>query len=190
MSSCDPRPTVDLRRNGDQRRNGWRAAALALVIALGGCSAGEGFHPLYGRDASGIGVQEKMRAVFVTTIPSRVGQRVRNELIFQNTGGGESAPRKFRLDIAIRESVGSSLVQSSGVALSQIYNLDADFKLVRLSDNKVILQGTSIARAGFERFQQIYANVRAKEDAENRAASTVADDLKTRLAVVLSKEQA
>ena len=37
-----------------------------------------------------------------------------------------------------------------------------------------------------ERFQSIYSNVRAREDAENRAASTVADDLKTRLAAYLS----
>ena len=186
MSSCEARPTVD--RSPGQRGAGWRAAVVAAALALAGCASGEGFHPLYGRDGAGIGVQEKLRAVAVTTIPSRVGQRIRNELMFQNTGGGESAPRKFRLDITIRESVGSTLVQSSGVALSQIYNLDANFKLIRLSDNKVILQGTSIARAGFERFQQIYANVRAKDDAENRAATTIADDLKTRLAAVLSKE--
>ena len=49
-----------------------------------------------------------------------------------------------------------------------------------------MLQGTSHARAGFERFQSIYSNVRAREDAENRAARTIADDLKTRLAAYLS----
>ena len=37
-----------------------------------------------------------------------------------------------------------------------------------------------------ERFQSIYSNVRARDDAENRAARTVADDLKTRVAIYLS----
>ena len=49
-----------------------------------------------------------------------------------------------------------------------------------------MLEGTSHARAGFERFDSIYSNVRAREDAENRAARTIADDLKTRLAAYLS----
>ena len=40
--------------------------------------------------------------------------------------------------------------------------------------------------AAFERFQSIYSNVRARDDAENRAARTVADDLKTRVAIYLS----
>ena len=49
-----------------------------------------------------------------------------------------------------------------------------------------MLTGSSHGRAGFERFQSIYSNVRAREDAENRAARTIADDLKTRLAIYLS----
>jgi LPS-assembly lipoprotein len=51
----------------------------------------------------------------------------------------------------------------------------------------VVFQGTSNARAPFERFESIYSNVRAREDAENRAARIVADDLKTRLAAYLSR---
>ncbi|MGE0698342.1 MAG: LPS assembly lipoprotein LptE [Hyphomicrobiaceae bacterium] len=131
-------------------------------------------------------MQEQLKTVDVVAIPSRVGQRIRNELIFQNTGGGSPEPPKYRLEITIREGIGSTLVKSTGEALSQIYTLDATYKLTRISDKSVVSQGTSHGRAEFERFQQIYANVRAREDAENRAARTIADDIKTRLAVVLS----
>ena len=51
---------------------------------------------------------------------------------------------------------------------------------------QVVLQGKSAGRAGFERFQSIFSNVRARQDAENRVANTVAQDLKTRLAAYLS----
>lgn len=144
---------------------------------------------MYAPSASGESVQTRMAKVDVAPIPSRVGQRVRNELIFQNTGGGEAEKPEFRLDITIREALASTLVKNTGEALSQIYTLDANFKLIRLSDKQVVLQGASHGRAGFERFQQIYANVRAREDAENRAARTIADDIKTRLAAVLSSNR-
>lgn len=184
MSSCDPRPTIPQRLGAASAT----AALLAVALAVAGCASGEGFRPMYAPNSAGVGLQDKLAAVDIATIPSRVGQRIRNELIFQNTGGGNPATPEFRLEIAIKESIGSTLVKNSGEALSQIYNLDANFKLVRISDKKIVLQGVSYSRAGFERFQQIYSNVRAREDAENRAAKSIADDLKTRLAAALSRE--
>ena len=64
--------------------------------------------------------------------------------------------------------------------------VNASFKLVDIKSKKVVLQGTSHARASFERFSAIYSNVRARDDAENRAAKTIAEDLTTRLAAYLS----
>jgi LPS-assembly lipoprotein len=51
------------------------------------------------------------------------------------------------------------------------------------------MQGSSQGRAGFERFTSIYSNVRAREDAENRAAKTVAEELKGRIAARLSSSR-
>ena len=84
----------------------------------------------------------------------------------------------------------STLVQTNGEALSQVYNLNATFRLVVIKDKKVVLTGNSHARAGFERFTSIYSNVRAREDAENRAAKTLAEELKGRLAAHLSSGRA
>ncbi len=185
MSSCDPAPT--------QRRQPQAAGRLVMVGLLtagllAGCADG-GFRPMYAPTATGVGAQERLAAVDIAAIPGRVGQRIRNELIFESTGGGTPPPPQFRLEITIKEALNSSLVKNTGEALSQIYNLDASFKLVRLTDRQVVAQGASHARAEFERFQQIYANVRAREDAETRAARQIAEDLKTRLAVFLSREK-
>lgn len=185
MSWCEPRAASDR----GLRRGALICAAALAALTLAGCAEGEGFRPMYAPNAAGVGVQERLKTVDIGHIPSRVGQRIRNELVFQNTGGGNPEKPEFRLDITIREGLGSTLVKNSGEALSQIYTLDASFKLLRLSDKKVVLEGTSHGRAGFERFQQIYANVRAREDAENRAARTIADDIKTRLAATLSNSK-
>jgi LPS-assembly lipoprotein len=124
----------------------------------------------------------------VAAIPGRVGQRIRNELLFQASGGGELAPPTHRLEVSINESVISTLVRPDGDALGQTYAVQANFKLIEIKSKKVVLTGTSYGRAGFERFQSIYSNVRARDDAENRAARTVADDLKTRVAIYLSNQ--
>jgi LPS-assembly lipoprotein len=160
--------------------------ALLLGSALAACGSEAGFRPLYGPTASGIGLEQAMAQVQIAPIPSRVGQRIRNELIFQHTGGGVPTPPLYTLEIAITESVTSTLVQTTGEALSQIYNLNASFRLVSIKDKRVVLTGNSHSRAGFERFTSIYSNVRAREDAENRAAKTIAEELKGRLAAHLS----
>ncbi len=92
----------------------------------------------------------------------------------------------MRLEVAIRESVTSTLVRIDGESGGQIYNIEAKFKLVRIADNAVLLTGTSYGRASFERNTSIFSNVRAREDAENRAAKVVGEDLKARLSAHLA----
>ena len=175
----------DFARRPIYLRVGFLVVGAALLLT--GCADGSGFKPLYATSAvGGAGVSEKLAAVDIAPIPGRVGQRLRNEFIFEATGGGQPAPSKYRLEVAIRESVSSTLVKIDGNARGQVYNLDADFKLVRLTDQAVVLQGKSYGRAGFERVTSVFANVRAREDAENRAAKTVGDELRTRLLAYLA----
>lgn len=170
----------------------WRRALKAFVIIicaaplLTGCG-NSGFRPLHGSAAvGGANATEKLAQVEIGKIPGRVGQRIRNELIFQTTGGGHAVPHTHRLDIAVQESVTSTLVRQDGDAASQIYSVTANFKLTRLSDNSVELEGTSYSKVGFNRFTSIYSNVRARRNAEDRAAVAIGDDLKSRISAYLS----
>lgn len=142
---------------------------------------------MYGSLTSGeASVDKRLAQIDVSSIPGRVGQQLRNEIIYETTGGGDAAKPVYRLEIAIRESVTATLVQQSGDARGQVFNLDASFKLIRLSDKEVVLEGSSFSRAGFERFSSVFSNVRARMDAENRAAKTMGEELKSRLAAYLS----
>jgi LPS-assembly lipoprotein len=158
----------------------------AAAPALAACGS-EGLHPLYGATPSGVGLDKRMAQVEFAPIPGRVGQRIRNEMIFQSTGGGQAAPPVLRLEVAIKESLTSTLVNIQGDSLNQIYAIEASFRLININDKQVVFQGSSNARAGFERFVSVYSNVRAREDAENRVAKTIAEDLKIRLATYLSR---
>jgi LPS-assembly lipoprotein len=168
----------------------WRSSAIfaALLAGLAALAlAGCGFQPLYGgTTAGGQRLSEVMAGVEITPIPGRVGQKLRNELIFTNTGGGLAAPSRYRLEIAVKESVVDQLVQITGDATGQVYQLDATFQLIDPNNGKVLLQGKAISRAPYNRFQEIFANVRARYDAENRAARTVSESIKTQVAAFLT----
>lgn len=165
-----------------------RAAVLAVMLLaplLSGC----GYAPLYGSAFAGPqgSVAEQLRAVDVALVPGRVGQAIRNQLIFDETGGREPAPPKYRLEIAMRESVQATLVNVQGTAAANLYQLNADFKLINLADKKVLLDAKSGAQAQFQQETSTFANVRARRDAEDRAARVVADSIRTQVAAFLSQ---
>lgn len=175
------------RRSVTGRVSRWVALFAAVMVGPLLAACGEsGFRPVHA-DLGGVTpTSEKLAKLSIAPIPGRVGQQLRNELIFQANGGAAPLPPEYRLDIAIREGVTSTLVRQTGDARGQVYNLDAKFKVTRISDKKVVLSGTSYGRAGFERFDSIYSNVRARRDAEDRAAKTIAVDMKARLAAFLA----
>ncbi len=160
------------------------AVGLAMGVALG--LSGCGFQPLYGTTASGARLSEVMAGVDVNPIPGRLGQRIRNELIFENTGGGYAAPTKYKLDIIVKESVTDQLVSTTGEATGQVYQVQATFRLKKAGNNEVVLQGKAISRAAYDRFQQTFANVRARYDAQDRVARAIAETIMVRLAAYLS----
>ena len=159
-------------------------AALLAAAALG--LSGCGVQPLYGTTVGGGTTGAAMDTVDVTPIPGRVGQKVRNELIFYNTGGGKAGQRIYKLDVVVKQSVIRELVQVSGNATSEVLELNATFKLRDRSGN-VVLQGKAVSRAAYQRFQQIFSNVRAQYNAEDRAARTVADAIRVRIATYLQQ---
>lgn len=168
----------------------WRSPALmaALCASLAGLAlSGCGFQPLYGgTTAGGQKLAAVMASVDVAPIPGRVGQKLRNELIFASTGGGNRPPTRYKLEIAIKERVIDQLVQITGDATEQVFELDATFKLIATGTGQVIYQGQAISRAPYNRYQEIFANVRARYDAENRAARTIAESIRTQVAAQLA----
>jgi LPS-assembly lipoprotein len=169
------------------RNSAFALSALAVVVGLG--LAGCGFQPLYGSNtttASGARLSEAMASVDITPIPGRVGQKVRNELIFSNTGGGYEAVPKYKLNISIRERVINQLVQITGDARGQVYQLEAKYTLIDKGNGQVLHSGTAVSRAPYIRYQEVFSNVRARYDAEDRAARTVSESIKTQVAAFLA----
>lgn len=190
------------RAHGVARFSCMLVGATLLPGLLVGCG-GSPLQPLYGKTASGQQMTEALANLDVALIPGRVGQRVRNELLFYKTGHGDasgSLGAEYRLDIALREYNQAVLVTTTGLAGGQVFSLDATFKIVRVKDAKVMFTANAYARAPFETNKvtdplseqgassgrSVFANVRAAHDAQNRAANSLASDIRTRVAAYLS----
>lgn len=161
---------------------------LALVFTLLAASlAACSFKPLYGTTENNQQLTAILASVEIPEVPGRVGQKVRNELIFAFYGGGHPGVPQYKLLLALTESATSQLVERDGDSRGQFYELKTQFKLYALdNDKQPLLEGVSHAKAAFRDDESVYSNVRARRDAEDRAAKTTAEELKTRLAAFLS----
>jgi LPS-assembly lipoprotein len=173
-----------------------RLTKLVAALALAGLTAGC-FQPLYGEraavvGASGSGVTDKMSAVEVAPINSpngtrlaRVGVSVRNELMYELTGGGAAAPTNYRLDIRLSSTQLQVIVDINTARPDiQNYGIDAIYTLTDVTTGKKVVNGQTFSRVSYNipGQQQRFAGDRGLRDAEDRAAKVIAENIRSRLA--------
>lgn len=156
------------------------AAALAAMLALAGCVA----RPLYA-DLPGTGapVTAELKRIAIQPAADRIEQEFRNELVYGLTGGGEEGPPDYSLRFFLTTTDSAVAIQElSEVPAAYFVELSVSFVLTDSQTGRTLLTGTSVADASYNFSSQRFANVRAREDAERRAAKTIAGDIRTRLA--------
>jgi LPS-assembly lipoprotein len=171
-----------------------RLSRLPLALALAGLAAGC-FQPLYGDRAAvsgNSGISDRMSSVEVAPIDTpngsplaRVSVDVRNELIYELTGGGGAAATNYRLDVRLA-STSSQVVVDINTARPDVqnYGIDAVYTLTDVTNGKPVLNGTTFSRVSFNipGQQQRFAGARGLRDAESRAAKVIAENIRNRLA--------
>ena len=166
---------------------------MGLVAVLGGLTAGC-FQPMYGdsRVVPTAGLTDKLGAVEVLPITppkgtrlARVGVEVRNDLIFNLTGGGPAQTAAYELKVQLSSTQQQVIVDiNSGRPDIQEYSVNASYTLTDIGTGKTVVSGSTFVRVSYNipGQQQRFAGERGLRDAENRAAGVVADNIRTRLA--------
>jgi LPS-assembly lipoprotein len=170
-----------------------RWTRLAAVLALAGLTAGC-FQPMYGdsRVVHTAGLDNKLASVKVEPISARngtplarVGVQMRNDLIYDLTGGGGETAPTHKLTIQLSATNLQVIVDVTTARPDvQNYGIDANYTLTDLSTGKVVVKGTTFSRVSYNTpgQEQRYAGARGLRDAENRAAKVIADSIHSRLA--------
>lgn len=155
---------------------------LGLVMALAGCQV----RPLYD-DASG--TRESLGSIVYSAASNRVGQEVRNHLIFLTGGGaGEPANPEYEVNLQVSATtMGVLLDQSSDTAKAGRVIVSANYTLKRASDATVLHTGRRQVVAVVDYPSQEFAKLRAVRDGEDRAARELAEFIRTDLASALGR---
>lgn len=174
-------------RTGVAMRMGRLVGIAALALNLSAC-----FRPLYGPTASGESLPVLLAGIQVDDIAmardqERIGHYLRSELIFALDGSGQPAPKRYRLKMQGSETVQTPIVSTTtGRAEAGTIVASIKYSLENLDGTKIVTEGVATSTATYDRSVQRFASLRAARDAEIRLASVLADQIKTRLASVLS----
>ena len=167
---------------GSRRAFAALAFATMLAASLAGCTT-SGIRPLYG-GAAGETTVASLRSVDVVA-PGRIGQQIRNELVFGFSGGaGEPERPRWRLEITttvVDTAVG--LDRYANLATAHLGRVSSIWVLTEIATGRTLANGTSFANAAYDYSQQRFADLRARRDAENRAAGMIAIDIRNKIAV-------
>lgn len=165
------------------RRLATLATGLIVVAGLSACQV----RPLYS-EASGTGT--KLAAIAFSDASDRVGQVVRNQLIFLTSGGeGEASSPQYQVQLSVYSTYSDILddedargLQPGRVVVSGTYAIS------RVSDGQLLKSGSRRATALLDVSRQEFAELRSVRDAENRAARELAEFIRADLAIALAKE--
>jgi LPS-assembly lipoprotein len=169
----------------------WVAVAAAAALTAG-C-----FQPLYGEHAAGPGaVAPNVRDAFATveidqisapngTPEARIAVELRNNVIYELTGGAGAGTTSYRLRIQMKLSKAAMIVDmATGRTEAEIIGIEVNYTLTEVGTKKVVVNSQTFARVSSDvpGLQQRFAHQRAQRDAENRAAKVIAEQIRSRLA--------
>jgi LPS-assembly lipoprotein len=166
---------------------------FAGVVTLAGLTAGC-FQPLYGDHATvgSVRIKDKLAGVDVAPIDAPNGTRlarisvaVRDQLIYDMTGGGAAVAPTHKLVVKL-SSKQLQVIVDINTARPEIqnYGIDANYTLTDLRTGKPVITGETFSRVSYDipGQQQRFAGARGLRDAENRAAKVISDNIHARLA--------
>ena len=141
-----------------------RVGVLAAVMASAGC----GFSPVYSTGGSGVG------PLTVTQIDGRAGYFLRSELDRHAAlEQGTTPPRT--LTVKLVNSFASAALAVDGLSARTLYTMTANYTLAPTTTGAAPLTGTVTTTVGYESLDQAYGDIALQADAEERAATQIAE---------------
>jgi LPS-assembly lipoprotein len=162
---------------------------LAVAVLTAGC-----FQPLYGETSLASGgstVRAALNSVDVEQIvvpegasETKLAVQIRNDLVFNFTGGGTPGPAAYRLRVRITSARNTVAVnQVTNLPNIENYVLTASYSLNEIGTNRTVVNGNVATTASYDPSgTQRFARISALQDSERRAAKVIAENITTRLA--------
>jgi LPS-assembly lipoprotein len=166
----------------------WSKAFIVVLVAsvLHGC----GFRPLYGKSEINTGVTQSLSQVSVDLIEDRIGQKLRNFLLDRLNPNGEPTHPRYALKVTTTSSRTDLGIERDETATRAILILNAEYLLLDNVTEEPLLQGSLQSTNSFNIVDSDFATLSAENDAQDRAAREISNDIKTRLGLYFSRKPA
>jgi LPS-assembly lipoprotein len=155
---------------------------ILLMMAITGLFGCADYRPLYGQNGSGHSVASDLAGVAVEEQGTRVGQIVRNDLL---SGLGNNPSARYTLRLSPVEKIIAVSSFSTRLASRYRYNLVVQYSLINLASGETVTSGRSFSNVSYDNISQPVSDMAAMNNAMERAAHEVAQDLRQRIAANL-----
>jgi LPS-assembly lipoprotein len=147
---------------------------------------GCGWQPLYA-DPETAPASEELRAIKVAPIPERIGQRLEIALRNSLNPSGEPTPPRYLLSTTLVTALGNLGIQSQGLGTLGQIDAYATYKLVDLQNNATLLTNTVHVANSFDLNPNEYSTIVGEDDARNRCAAELDQEILTRLTLFMQR---
>jgi len=157
-----------------------------LLLPLTGC----GFRPIYATlDAEGApSVAMELNNIAIDNIPDRDGQILRNFLTDRLYGKNRPAKPTYTLRIKIRGNEEDLGILANATATRSLLDMYSDYSL-HDAKGKELLKGTAHSVASFDRLDQMYATVAARQGAHQRTLQEIGEQIVNRLSLYFAERK-
>lgn len=155
----------------------WVVSA-GMMAMLAGC----GMKPLYATDETGAGVATELSSIVIPPPQDRLGQIIRNDLLAAIRPAGTASADRFTLELVTttRENQAAKLNNLGADRLTVV--VDVSYLLVEGASGKIVDRGKTFSHVSYDETGQSFADLRARDNAYERAAHEVSQDIRSRLA--------
>lgn len=168
-----------------------RLILLALLLPVLCLSAACGFEPVYGINKNTpLGAESVLERVQISNIPDRDGQFLRNNLITRFYRDGRPADPLYRLEVTpVRESIRDlDITKEADATRSQIRE-NVQIRLIRMSDNEIVLDRNIISVASFNILESEFSNRVSEQNTRENVLIDLGRQIEQHITLYLKRAQ-
>jgi LPS-assembly lipoprotein len=158
-------------------------ASVIFALFLAGC----GFQPLYNTASSGNQVEHNLASITVAEPQSRLDQLIRNEVIASISPPGSAGGSAYRLEIHSKADEFTSIENINTEPSRLQYKVNTSYTLYDNQTGKPMHNGKTFSHVSYDRVDAPAANLQALNNAQERAAREIGQDIRLRLAAYFAK---
>jgi LPS-assembly lipoprotein len=163
--------------------------AVLTVLAVGGC----GFQPLYQKHTASDAVVDDLAQIEVLNPiekinhDDRLGQKVKNLLLDRLNPFGRPQAAFYTLAVTVQATKTELGIKINDEATRAKLSLTASFILVEKKTKAELFQGRSRSVNSYNIVNSDFATLSAENNAKDRAARELSDDIKIRLGIFFNE---